>query len=150
MNVSYVKGDIFTQIGYEFVFALDATFKCDVGICKAFDDKYGIESTLKSIPESASKWRGNGYCISFDKCGEKFHALVVKALPQQIPDYNNIAQALKSLAADIRENGSIITRKLVIPHICCGSFDKRDWSKIEGIITDVFKDIDVEILFIEN
>ncbi len=150
MNVSYVKGDIFTQIGYEFVFALDSTFKCDVGICKQFDDKYGIESTLKAIPVEASKWRGNGYCISFEKGGEKFHALVVKALPQQIPEYINIAKALYTLASEIKESGSVITRKLAFPHICCGSYDKRDWGKIEDIIKDVFKDVDVEILFIEN
>ncbi len=150
MNVNYAKGDIFTQFGYEFVFALDSTFKCDVGICKQFDDRYGIEATLKSIPVEASKWRGNGYCVSFDKGGEKFHALVVKALPQQIPEYNNIASALKTLASEIKNSGSVITRKLVFPHICCGSYDKRDWNKIEDIIKDVFKDVDVEILFIEN
>lgn len=147
-TISKVSGDIFAQIGYEIVFAVDATYKCDVGICKHLNAAYDVENILKQCGAD-SKWEGKGYCVSFQNGAQALNALVVKALPNHIPEYENIKQALSCLAAEINHCGSIITRRLAIPKICCGDYDKRDWNKIQAIIEEVFADVDCEILLVE-
>ncbi len=150
MTLNKIKGDIFGQIGYSIAFAVDATYECDVGICKQLDEKYHVESLLKSLPEESTKWKGKGYCISFTSGTQDIYALVVKSLPQKYPDYSNIKEALMSLAADVTRKSGILTPKIAMPKICCGSYDKRDWSKIESMIIDTFRDIDCEILIVEK
>lgn len=149
-KIEYVKGDIFNLIGYDIVFAIDSTFTCDVGICKQIDDLYNIEKALRAIPLEDSKWRGKGFCISFVKGVQNFHALVVKPLPQVYPEYENIKEALMSLAAGIKQKNSIITPKIAMPKVCCGSYDKREWPLIEDIIKKVFADVDCDILIVEK
>lgn len=150
MTLNKIKGDIFSQIGYSIAFAVDATYKCDVGICKQLDDRFRIETLLKSLPEEATKWKGRGYCVAFTSGTQDLYALVVKSLPQKYPDYNNIKEALMSLAADVSRKNSILTPKIAMPKICCGSYDKRDWDKIESLIFDAFRGIDCEILIVEK
>lgn len=149
LNYSVIKGDIFTQIGYDIAFAIDATFACDVGFVKALNERFGIEKILKSIPAESCKWDGKGICIS-TSTSPKLHALVVKSLPNKYPDYAYIRQALNCLAQEIRNSGSIISPKIAMPKICCGSYDKREWAQVEKIIKEVFKDVDCEILIVEK
>lgn len=149
-KIEHVKGDIFNLIGYDIVFAIDSTFTCDVGICKQIDDLYSVEKALRAIPLEDSKWRGKGFCISFAKGAQNFHALVVKPLPQVYPEYENIKEALMSLAANISQKNNIITPKIAMPKVCCGNYDKREWPLIEDIIKKVFADIDCDILIVEK
>jgi hypothetical protein len=149
-KIEHIKGDIFSLIGYDIVFAIDSTFTCDVGICKQINDSYGVEKTLRAIPLEDSKWRGKGFCISFAKGAQNFHALVVKPLPQVYPEYENIKEALMSLAANISQKNNIITPKIAMPKVCCGNYDKREWPLIEDIIKKVFAGIDCDILIVEK
>lgn len=149
-KIEHVKGDIFNLIGYDIVFAIDSTFTCDVGICKQIDDLYSVEKALRAIPLENSKWRGKGFCISFAKGVQSFHALVVKPLPQVYPEYENIKEALMSLAANIKQKNNVITPKIAMPKVCCGSYDKREWPLIEDIIKKVFADVDCDILIVEK
>lgn len=149
-KIEHVKGDIFSLIGYDIVFAIDSTFTCDVGICKQINDSYGVEKALRAIPLEDSKWRGKGFCISFAKGAQNFHALVVKPLPQVYPEYENIKEALMSLAANINQKNNIITPKIAMPKVCCGNYDKREWPLIEDIIKKVFAGIDCDILIVEK
>jgi hypothetical protein len=149
-KIEHIKGDIFSLIGYDIVFAIDSTFTCDVGICKQINDSYGIEKALRAIPLEDSKWRGKGFCISFAKGAQNFHALVVKPLPQVYPEYENIKEALMSLAANISQKNNIITPKIAMPKVCCGNYDKREWPLIEDIIKKVFAGIDCDILIVEK
>ena len=147
LNYSVIKGDIFTQIGYDIAFAIDATFACDVGFVKALDERYGIGKILKAIPDY--KWDGKGICISMST-SPKLHALVVKSLPNKYPDYAYIRQALGCLAAEIKNKNEIIAPKIAMPKICCGSYDKREWAQVEKIIKEVFDDVNCEILIVEK
>lgn len=149
-KIEHIKGDIFSLIGYDIVFAIDSTFTCDVGICKQINDSYSIEKALRAIPLEDSKWRGKGFCISFAKGAQNFHALVVKPLPQVYPEYENIKEALMSLAANISQKNNIITPKIAMPKVCCGNYDKREWPLIEDIIKKVFAGIDCDILIVEK
>lgn len=149
-KIEHIKGDIFSLIGYDIVFAIDSTFTCDVGICKQINDSYGIEKALRAIPLEDSKWRGKGFCISFAKGAQNFHALVVKPLPQVYPEYENIKEALMSLAANISQKNNIITPKIAMPKVCCGNYDKREWPLVEDIIKKVFAGIDCDILIVEK
>lgn len=149
-KIEHIKGNIFDQIGYGVVFAIDSTFTCDVGICKQLDEAYNVEKGLRAIPEESTKWKGKGYCISFAKGTQDLYALVVKALPQQYPEYHNIREAMLSLAAEISHKHSVITPKIAMPKVCCGNYDKREWPLIEDIIREAFANIDCDILIVEK
>ncbi len=73
-----------------------------------------------------------------------------KPLPQVYPEYKNIEEALMSLAANIKQKNNIITPKIVMPKVCCGSYDKREWPLIEDIIKTAFAGIDCDILIVEK
>ena len=150
MTLNKTKGDIFSLIGYDIVFAIDATFECDVGICKQLNQKFNVQSILKAIPVENSKWKGKGYCASFTIGTQTIHALVVKSLPNKIPDYDEIENAIISLASSINHKNSVITPKIAMPHICCGEYDKRDWNIIEKMVENAFQDIDCEILIVDK
>lgn len=149
-EIEHAKGDIFNLIGYDIVFAIDSTFSCDAGICKQINGLYSVEKALKAIPFESSKWKGHGFCISFAKGVQNFHALIVKPLPQIYPEYKNIEEALMSLAANIKQKNNIITPKIAMPKVCCGNYDKREWPLIEDIIKIAFAGIDCDILIVEK
>ena len=55
-----------------------------------------------------------------------------------------------SLAANIKQKNNVITPKIAMPKVCCGSYDKREWPLIEDIIKKVFADVDCDILIVEK
>lgn len=138
-----IKGDIFQSIGNDFLFAVDATYKCDVGICADLNKKFDIEKQLIDIGnETNSKWNGKGYSHTFFNGMNTFHALVVKSLPNKIPNLSDIEAAFEDLRNRLLEEKMLITRKIAMPHICCGNFDKMNWADIKDIINNVFSESD--------
>lgn len=149
-EIKYTKGDIFDQVGYGIAFAIDATFSCDAGICKQLDKAYDVGKFLKALPADSLKWEGKGGCVTFNSGAQDLYALIVKSLPQKYPDYKNIEEALGSLAIYIDNKHSVIKPKIAMPKICCGSYDKREWPKVEELIKKAFQNVDCEILIVEK
>ena len=134
LEIKYVEGNLFnSQDALAHCVSLD--FKMGAGIALAFHKIFGQVEKLKSQVKS---WPGLG--ILEHKSRSIFY-LVTKEKFYQKPTYEAMEACLKLLQQQI-----VLRKisKLSIPFLGCG-LDKLDWTRVEEMIKDVFKETDIEI-----
>ena len=69
-------------------------------------------------------------CITKEKYWEK-------------PSYKSLEESLLEMKKKLSKNKNI--KKLVIPKIGCG-LDRLSWDKVEPMVQELFKDLDIELV----
>ena len=78
-------------------------------------------------------------CIEIDNVFN----LITKEKYWQKPTYKSLEDSLIEMREKISKNGNI--KRLVMPKIGCG-LDRLSWEKVEPMIKEIFKNLDIEII----
>lgn len=142
------KRDLFEVNGeYALVHCISSDFALGAGIARTFAEM-GIRDILKTN-YPINHWNGSGYCI-FTNAGNRsdrysgVYNLVTKEKCFHKPTYETLKEALLDMRKSIEKNGCERC-KLAMPLIGCG-LDRLEWSKVQDIVFEVFRDTNVEIL----
>lgn len=134
LEIKYVEGNLFqSQDALAHCVSLD--FKMGAGIALAFRKIFGQVEELKSQVKSCP---GLG---TIKHSSRSIFYLVTKEKFYQKPTYATLEACLKLLQQQVLVKK---ISKLSIPFLGCG-LDKLDWSRVEAMIKDVFKETDIEI-----
>ena len=130
---------------YVLAHCISADFAMGAGIAVAFADMGVKQLLLRNYP--ANQWNGEGLCLPVKLDKRVICNLVTKQLYWQKPTYNTLYCSLMSMRNWLldyaKTSGKSI--KVAMPEIGCG-LDRLEWKRVQGIIKDVFKDTDFEIL----
>lgn len=127
---------------YHLAHCISADFSMSKGIVAEFNRRFGIGKMLKDThPGYASTWSEEEKKFDCLLTGRVFN-LVTKARYNYRPTYDSVRGALEMMR-DICQRQEI--RKLAMPKIASG-LDRLEWDKVSGIIQEVFRDTDIEIM----
>lgn len=135
-------GDLFTKeimSEYTLCHCISSDFALGAGIAKIFA-KMGVKKKL--IEQYPKQWQGRGYCLFTEVNGVAAANLVTKERYFHKPTLETLKQSLIDLRRQLLSRD---IKKLAMPKIGCG-LDKLHWDDVSGIIKEVFKDTDIEIL----
>jgi len=142
MNLTIEKRNIFTLDKKEWYFAHCISLDCKMGagIAVKMKKKFhlgGLEEAIKNFPfadfiKVPVCFRHNGVLNLITK--KKYYGK---------PTYETMKGALVSMWHLVDNNPEI--KKIAMPKIGCG-LDRLSWPKVLEIITEIFKDTDIEIL----
>lgn len=145
MKLNYIeeKRDLFTvPEEYHLCHCISADFGMGAGIVVMFNKLFDMKNRMLALheKEGVEKWDalGTGYVIQE---GRVFN-LITKRNVWEKPTYKNLATSLRAMR-DICRKQDI--KKLAMPLIGCG-IDGLEWDKVSEMVTDIFKDEDMEIL----
>lgn len=142
MNLQYMTKDLFTvPQGYYLAHCVSADFALGAGIAKLFDSVYNMRAKLKDRYDLIDRKEYVGHALLVDNVFN----LVTKGKCWQKPTYDDLTDALLEMSEIMTQ---LDITKLAMPKIGCG-LDKLEWDKVEQVITDIFDDMDVEILICE-
>jgi hypothetical protein len=135
---------------YMLVHCISADFAMGAGIAKQFT-RLGIREALLrgemlGIPHVQGEFEGRGYCLfaGAEGCAWTVANLVTKQRYFHKPTYQTLTDALLDLKGGLETDFPDV-RKLGMPLIGCG-LDRLQWERVSGIILDIFRDTDTEIL----
>ena len=127
---------------YYLVHCISADFGMGKGIVVEFNKRFNMKRILeKEYPDYLFLWQAKGMigdCIQQDRVFN----LITKERYWMKPTYRSLRAALHEMKDLCNE---IHVKKIAMPIIGCG-LDKLEWGKVSGIIKDVFKDTDIEVL----
>ncbi len=140
MTITTEKRDLFTMPqGYYLAHCISSDFALGAGIAKTFDSVYNMRFNLfKNYPDY--KYNGGDALL----IANVFN-LVTKDKYWHKPTYDSLREALEMMKEQMDFVGA---NKLAIPHIAAG-LDRLEWTKVYGIICEVFEDTDVAIVVCE-
>lgn len=138
MNYKIIKDDVFNQKECYYVHCISRDYALGAGIAVEFNKRYNMRDRLlelaKKKPETLEE-----KCIEVDN---GFN-LITKEKWWNKPTYKSLEESLLDMKEKVLQNGSI--KKLVMPKIGCG-LDKLSWDKVEPMIQNIFKELDIEIV----
>ena len=148
MKLTIVKGDLFTAPkSFSLCHCISADFALGAGIAKKFAEM-GVRDELIKCYGKAKPYYLLGECL-FTTATEWYgeYSLVTKYKYYHKPTYETLRKCL----VDLRWNCEFGVHKetIAMPKIGCG-LDKLEWTEVEKIIRDVFKDTDIEIVVYER
>ena len=127
---------------YYFAQCISADFAMGKGIAVEFNNRFNVKVHLKQRYADYlyiyNYEQRIGDCI-LDGCVLN---LITKERYYQKPTYNSITIALLTMSSICKSKG---IKKVAMPLIGCG-LDRLEWTRVSGIIQDIFKDMDIEIL----
>lgn len=139
MKIIEITQDLFkVSDKYTLVHCISADFALGAGIAVKFNALYDLRNQLKNkYPNYSNIW-SKGTCIKIDNVCN----LITKEKYWYKPTYTSLSESLNSLK-EICKNENI--SYLAMPRIGCG-LDKLEWTKVKHIISDIFNDMEIEIL----
>lgn len=143
MNYREEERDLFSvPDDYYLAHCISADFGMGKGIVVEFNKRFDMKRKLQKLyPDYLNQWthvKMIGDCIQQDNVFN----LVTKERYYNKPTYKSLRIALEVMRDLCNE---IHVNKLAMPIIGCG-LDRLQWNKVKEIITDVFHDMDIEIL----
>ncbi len=136
--------DLFTvSDDYYLAHCISADFKLGAGIAVEFDKRFGVRHKLfnkypNGYIDFMDKYHLEGECVLTDKVLN----IITKKRYYHKPTLGSMEEALLVMEEIcVGEN----IKKVAMPKIGCG-LDKLKWADVSGLIKEVFKDTDVEIL----
>lgn len=135
-RIRTVQADLFSSSD-ALAHCVSLDFKMGAGIAREFRSRFGQVEGLK---RQVTKFPG--LAILHDKIKNRFiYYLVTKERYFHKPTYESLTSSLGLLKQHMVENKIL---KLSIPCLGCG-LDKLEWSRVQGIIENVFEDTMIEI-----
>jgi hypothetical protein len=140
MTINIEKRDLFTvPQGYFLCHCISADFALGAGIAKVFDEVYNMRFKLfRNYPDY--EFNGGDSLLV-----DNVFNLVTKQKCWHKPTYESLRDALEMMKEYLDFLGAT---KLAMPKIASG-LDRLEWSKVYGIICEVFEDMDIEIVICE-
>ena len=138
MKYRLIQDDVFNQKECYYAHCISRDYALGAGIAVEFDKRYDMRNRLLKLAEEKPETL-NEKCIEV----ENVFNLITKAKCWEIPSYKSLEEALLEMREKIYKNGNI--KRLVMPKIGCG-LDRLSWDKVEPMIQEIFKDLDIEIV----
>ena len=138
MEYRLIQDDIFNHKDCYYAHCISRDYALGAGIAVEFDKRYDMRNRLLKLAEEKPETL-NEKCIEV----ENVFNLITKAKCWQKPSYESLEEALLEMREKISENRNI--KKLVMPKIGCG-LDRLSWDKVEPMIQEIFKGLDIEII----
>ena len=133
------KMDLFTKEivdNYYLCHCISADFALGAGIAVSFDRIFDLRNKLNTLYPN---YKFTGYdCILIDKVFN----LVTKDKCWHKPTYGSLLNSLMKMKKIVKD---LNIDKIAMPIIGCG-LDRLDWNRVEELIKQIFKDVDIEIL----
>lgn len=149
MKYIYEKRDLFTlNNNYILAHCISSDFVMGGGIALLFTKRGVKQKLLDTYPKS---WNNHGYCLPTFMKNHIVINLVTKEKVYHKPTYETIKESLidfKIWLLRAYNIGQIKELKVGMPLIGCG-LDLLEWTKVESIIKEVFKNTDIEIYICE-
>lgn len=123
---------------------VSSDFVMGKGIAKSFKDKY---KELRKRDILVEKFKSNKFERLLIIRTEEANVanLVTKKYFYNKPSYRTLEESLLDLKYYITNTEKMEVKRLLMPRIGCG-LDRLKWDKVKDILTNVFKDTEIEIL----
>lgn len=139
MKLIVEKGNLFeVDDKYNFAHCISSDYALGAGIAVQFQKSFKLKQALKNI--------GSGKYPDVIYINGVFN-LVTKKLYWHKPTYESITKSLeimRDMIINLNQTGERITH-IAMPKIGCG-LDRLQWAKVKEIISEVFNDMNIEIL----
>ena len=148
MIIKEITGDLFKE-EYDknndiYVHCVSSDFVMGKGIAKTFKDKY---KELRKRDILVEKFKSSSFetLLIVSTKDANVANLVTKKYFFNKPSYRTLEESLLDLKYYITNTEKMEVKRLLMPRIGCG-LDRLKWDKVKDIITNVFKDTEIEIL----
>lgn len=138
MEYRLIQDDIFNHKDCYYAHCISRDYALGAGIAVEFDKRYGMRNRLLKLAEEKPETLDEK-CIEV----ENVFNLITKEKYWQKPSYKSLEESLLEMKKKLSKNKNI--KKLVIPKIGCG-LDRLSWDKVEPMVQELFKDLDIELV----
>lgn len=148
MIIKEITGDLFKEEYNKdndiYVHCVSSDFVMGKGIAKTFKDKYPELRKKEILVEKFKSSRFERLLVVRTK-EVTVANLVTKKYFFNKPSYRTLEESLLDLKYYIMNTEKMDVKRLLMPRIGCG-LDRLKWDKVKDILTNVFKDTEIEIL----
>lgn len=138
MEYRLIQDDVFNHKDCYYAHCISRDYALGAGIAVEFDKRYDMRNRLLKLAEEKTETLDEK-CIEV----ENVFNLITKEKYWQKPSYKSLEESLLEMKEKLSKNKNI--KKLVIPKIGCG-LDRLSWDKVEPMVQEIFKDLDIEIV----
>lgn len=138
MEYKLIQDDVFNHKDCYYAHCISRDYALGAGIAVEFDKRYDMRNRLLKLAEEKPETLDEK-CIEV----ENVFNLITKEKYWQKPSYNSLEESLLEMKEKLSKNKNI--KKLVMPKIGCG-LDRLSWDKVEPMVQEIFKDLDIEIV----
>lgn len=138
MEYKLIQDDVFNHKDCYYAHCISRDYALGAGIAVEFDKRYDMRNRLLKLAEEKPETLDEK-CIEV----ENVFNLITKEKYWQKPSYKSLEESLLEMKEKLSKNKNI--KKLVIPKIGCG-LDRLSWDKVEPMVQEIFKDLDIEIV----
>lgn len=138
MEYRLIQDDIFNHKDCYYAHCISRDYALGAGIAVEFDKRYDMRNRLLKLAEEKPETLDEK-CIEV----ENVFNLITKEKYWEKPSYNSLEESLLEMKEKLSKNKNI--KKLVMPKIGCG-LDRLSWDKVEPMVQEIFKDLDIEIV----
>lgn len=138
MEYRLIQDDVFNHKDCYYAHCISRDYALGAGIAVEFDKRYDMRNRLLKLAEEKTETLDEK-CIEV----ENVFNLITKEKYWEKPSYNSLEESLLEMKEKLSKNKNI--KKLVMPKIGCG-LDRLSWDKVEPMVQEIFKDLDIEIV----
>lgn len=138
MEYKLIQDDVFNHKDCYYAHCISRDYALGAGIAVEFDKRYDMRNRLLKLAEETPETLDEK-CIEV----ENVFNLITKEKYWQKPSYKSLEESLLEMKEKLSKNKNI--KKLVMPKIGCG-LDRLSWDKVEPMVQEIFKDLDIEIV----
>lgn len=138
MEYKLIQDDVFNHKDCYYAHCISRDYALGAGIAVEFDKRYDMRNRLLKLAEEKPETLDEK-CIEV----ENVFNLITKEKYWEKPSYNSLEESLLEMKEKLSKNKN--KKKLVIPKIGCG-LDRLSWDKVEPMVQEIFKDLDIEIV----
>lgn len=136
MEYRLIQDDVFNHKDCYYAHCISRDYALGAGIAVEFDKRYDMRNRLLKLAEEKPETLDEK-CIEV----ENVFNLITKEKYWQKPSYKSLEESLLEMKEKLSKN----IKKLVMPKIGCG-LDRLSWCKVEPMVQELFKDLDIEIV----
>lgn len=138
MEYKLIQDDVFNHKDCYYAHCISRDYALGAGIAVEFDKRYDMRNRLLKLAEEKPETLDEK-CIEV----ENVFNLITKEKYWQKPSYKSLEESLLEMKEKLSKNKNI--KKLVMPKIGCG-LDRLSWDKVEPMVQEIFKNLDIEIV----
>lgn len=138
MEYKLIQDDVFNHKDCYYAHCISRDYALGAGIAVEFDKRYDMRNRLLKLAEEKPETLDEK-CIEV----ENVFNLITKEKYWEKSSYNSLEESLLEMKEKLSKNKNI--KKLVMPKIGCG-LDRLSWDKVEPMVQEIFKDLDIEIV----
>lgn len=138
MEYKLIQDDVFNHKDCYYAHCISRDYALGAGIAVEFDKRYDMRNRLLKLAEEKTETLDEK-CIEV----ENVFNLITKEKYWEKPSYNSLEESLLEMKEKLSKNKNI--KKLVMPKIGCG-LDRLSWDKVEPMVQEIFKNLDIEIV----